>query len=279
MNVEQTGRITSFADAELFYRVIEPETDPIGTVLVVHGYGEHSGRHMRFMQRLASSGWRVMAFDLRGHGQSEGLRGFILRAGHCVRDIDTFVKKIRHDDPDTPLVLFGHSFGGALVMRYAGTYDSNIQGVVTSAMYLKNAEIVPPLQLAAARIIDFLLPAVPIRSLEAKYISRNQEVVSEYENDPLVYNGNIRVRTGLEILANYKIIRSVAANITVPAFLFHGTADKLSDPSTTPEVFALLGSEKKQLRMYDDLYHEALHEPEYEKVTADILSWLTETYS
>jgi alpha-beta hydrolase superfamily lysophospholipase len=38
-------------------------------VVVVHGVGEHSGRYADFAAPLVAAGFRVAAFDLRGHGE------------------------------------------------------------------------------------------------------------------------------------------------------------------------------------------------------------------
>jgi len=39
-----------------------------GTVLVVHGLGEHGGRYAHVAARLAGQGWAVAGYDQRGHG-------------------------------------------------------------------------------------------------------------------------------------------------------------------------------------------------------------------
>ena len=46
-----------------------------GSVLVVHGLGEHGGRYAHVAARLAGQGWAVAGYDQRGHGLSTGPRG------------------------------------------------------------------------------------------------------------------------------------------------------------------------------------------------------------
>src|SRR5918992_3514740 len=48
-----------------------------GSVLLVHGLGEHCGRYDHVAARLAAIGLTVHGHDLRGHGRSEGARGSI----------------------------------------------------------------------------------------------------------------------------------------------------------------------------------------------------------
>ena len=48
-----------------------------GTVLIVHGLGEHIGRYGAVAAQLNAAGWHVVGYDHRGHGRSEGPRGAI----------------------------------------------------------------------------------------------------------------------------------------------------------------------------------------------------------
>ena len=43
-----------------------------GSIVLVHGLGEHIGRHAHVAEFLNTEGWRVFAYDQRGHGTSEG---------------------------------------------------------------------------------------------------------------------------------------------------------------------------------------------------------------
>jgi alpha-beta hydrolase superfamily lysophospholipase len=54
-----------------------------GTVLVVHGLGEHIGRYAQVAAELNARGWRVVGYDQRGHGASEGGRGHQAVAMTC----------------------------------------------------------------------------------------------------------------------------------------------------------------------------------------------------
>jgi acylglycerol lipase len=278
MHLETDGHLTSFAGTSLAYREIAPSGTANASILITHGYAEHGGRYLPFMRRLADAGYRATAFDHRGHGRSEGLAGFILRSSHLVRDIDVFARKLKRDAPAVPVVLFGHSIGGALAIRYAAEPGAAIDGVVTAGMYLKNAEPVSPLLVAAARLLDFFAPALPIRPHDVDHLCRDREVVEAYLADPLVYNGNVRVRTALEIISNHRPVVSAAPKITVPALLLHGTGDRIALADTTNEVFGLLASEKKRVRMYEGLYHELLNEPEGDIVASDIITWLDEEF-
>ena len=64
-----------------------PCADARGSVLIVHGLGEHAGRYEALAARLNGSGWRVGAYDQRGHGRSGGARGALPDADALLRDL------------------------------------------------------------------------------------------------------------------------------------------------------------------------------------------------
>ena len=69
------------------------------TLVLVHGQGEHCGRYLHFPYFLTtekSSGVTdVCAFDLRGHGRSEGLRGHVERFDDYVDDLGEYLEFLR----------------------------------------------------------------------------------------------------------------------------------------------------------------------------------------
>ena len=56
-----------------------------GTVLLVHGLGEHAGRYHAVAHHLNAWGFAVRAYDQYGHGQSDGPRGGL---NHDMRLLD-----------------------------------------------------------------------------------------------------------------------------------------------------------------------------------------------
>ena len=68
-----------------------PSKNIKGVVNLVHGIGEHSGRYAHIGKALNESGYHLAAFDLRGHGLSDGKRGFSPSLNHLMDDIDLFL--------------------------------------------------------------------------------------------------------------------------------------------------------------------------------------------
>jgi alpha-beta hydrolase superfamily lysophospholipase len=64
-----------------------PSGTPKGVVLVTHGYAEHCGRYRELANVIVREGWAALSYDVRGHGQSPGVRGFIERFDAYLTDL------------------------------------------------------------------------------------------------------------------------------------------------------------------------------------------------
>jgi alpha-beta hydrolase superfamily lysophospholipase len=108
----------------------------------------------------------------------------------------------------------------------------------------------------------------------ASLISRDPDVVKAYEDDPLVFKGempSILADQALEAIG--KAIDAIG-KVTVPVLLLHGVADQITWIEGANMVYAQLVGADKTLEAYDGLYHEVLNEPEKDKVIADLVAWL-----
>ncbi|MDP4923818.1 MAG: lysophospholipase, partial [Limnohabitans sp.] len=94
-----------------------PVSQPLGTVVLVHGLGEHAGRYGEVAAHLHQWGFAVRAYDQQGHGQSEGARGDLLRPGSLQADLCRVIDATRQRPvlKDLPLIVLGHSMGGLVV--------------------------------------------------------------------------------------------------------------------------------------------------------------------
>jgi alpha-beta hydrolase superfamily lysophospholipase len=62
--------------------------------------------------------------------------------------------------------------------------------------------------------------------------------------------------------------------LTLPILIMHGSADRLSDPSSSKTIFEHVGSKDKTLKYYAGFYHEIFNEPQREQVFSDMEAWL-----
>src|SRR6187399_430312 len=88
-----TGNFKGYDGAEMYFRGwINGSTK--GNIIVTHGMGEHSGSYERLADGLKDSGYDLLVWDLRGHGNSFGKRGVIRKFSEFSDDLAAFVKHV-----------------------------------------------------------------------------------------------------------------------------------------------------------------------------------------
>jgi len=250
------------------------EGEPAARIVFVHGFTEHSGRYEQMAEALCRRGYAVDAIDLRGHGGSQGCRAWVRSFDVYVDDVERFLARVRQANPGKPTFLLGHSMGGTIVTLLAIDRRAAVDGLILSAPLLKMPNHLFRALRYLALFASRLVPRLRITSLGARYVSRDPQVVAAFEADPLVFHGRFPVRTGAEILRALRRVRRRMEAVELPLLLLHGTGDMVTDPEGSRQLRARARSEDKTLRLYEGLYHDLFHEPEGEKVLADVLEWV-----
>lgn len=113
--------------------------NPKGTVILLHGYLNHCGQFKHIATHLLENGFTVAAYDMVGHGLSQGKRGEIENFSDYQRAIDDFKSAI---EPLTagPYHLIGFSTGGAIAVEYMLTgKDSGFEKMLLCAPLIRSA--------------------------------------------------------------------------------------------------------------------------------------------
>lgn len=268
------GDFRGCKNLSLYYQSWLPSDEIKAVVLVVHGLAEHSGRYLNMVNRLVPKGYVVYGFDQRGHGHSQGLRGYVEQFSYYVNDLGAFLDIVRNRHRDAKIFIVGHSLGGTIATAFAVHHQSEIDGLILSGAVFHLGDNVSSGLTMLARVISLLSPTTGISAIDASATSRDKSVVNAYSNDPLVYRGKIRARLGTELMKTIKLLPHQMANINLPILIMHGTDDRLSDPSGSEMLYSKVGSRDKTLKLYSGLYHELFNEPEGEQVLADMEAWL-----
>jgi acylglycerol lipase len=271
-NIE--GTFKGINDSDIYYQVWQPEGEPRAVLLLAHGYAEHSGRYVHVVDYFVSQGYAVYTLDYRGHGKSDGQRGYFERFSFLLDDLYTFFDLVREREPGRRMFLVGHSMGGLLAAAYSIQYPDWLDGLVLSAPWLRPAEDVSPLMQSLSGIISVLLPGMGLMQLAAAAVSRDPEVVARYDSDPLNYRGQVPARVAAEMLNTARQVMREARVIACPVLIMCGTEDRLAAPTGSRELYEAISSSDKTLKPWDGLYHEIFNEPEKEQVLAFMRDWL-----
>ncbi|MCI4327144.1 MAG: lysophospholipase [Thermoplasmata archaeon] len=251
-----------------------PSGEPTAVALLVHGLKDHSGRYAGLAAALTDSGVAVIAFDLRGHGRSGGDRAWVRNFREYGSDLDVELQTVRSRYPDPPLVLFGHSLGGAIAARYALDHPERVSSLVLSAPALRP----PPGTNAAAsgvvRLLGVIAPHTRVFKPDLNGFSRDRSVVEAILRDPLVDSRPVPARTAAELLRTMASIRTDAPKLAVRLLALHGTADRITDLRGTSEFVDRVSSSDRRLVRVPGAYHDLFHEPESSDLRRELVEFV-----
>ncbi|MBO6575512.1 MAG: lysophospholipase [Rhodothermales bacterium] len=265
---------SSSGENPLHFRLIEPTIALQGAVVVSHGYAEHSGRYGHVARAMADSGFGVLLYDHRGFGRSPGRPAFIARISRLVEDLGHMLTAARSAWTDVPVVLFGHSMGGLIATLYALRNPGAVDGLILSSPLLKSSEAA--ILQRFATVIGEVAPRLPTIKMDRSAISRETDVVEQANADPLNYHGRIPARTGAEFIRGMREVEREGHRLDMPLLVFHGTADRLTDPDGSAELYARASTDHKQLSLFEGAYHETFNDLDRDRVIEGVVTWMTD---
>jgi alpha-beta hydrolase superfamily lysophospholipase len=259
---------------EIFAQGWKPESvSAKAIVCLVHGIGEHTSRYLNVAKAFTAEGFVLFGADLRGHGRSQGPRGHFPSIEIVLEDIDLLLEHARKLYPGLPLILYGHSLGGILVLYYALKQKPDIKGVISTSPGLHNAVEKQLIKVLAAKILGSIISSVSVRSeLDVNALAHDPGVIKQYINDPLTHD-KISLGLGKIVLNMSKWTLEHAKEFPLPLLLMHGKADSIAYPSSSIEFAAPLGDRCK-LVLWEDAYHELHNEPIKEEVFKTMTTWI-----
>ena len=242
---------------------------PIGVCCLVHGFGEHSGRYDdSVIPWLISRGWAVLCFDLVGHGRSAGKRGHCRGYSQLMEQLTAAYSMARKDHPNLPLMLYGHSMGGNLVLNFVIRGLGKPDLLIASSPYLRLAFSPPAWKWWAGKLLWKIWPSITMPSgLDPKAISSQPEEVKAYLADPLVHD-LVSPNYSFPVIEAGEWALENASRYNLPTFLAHGTSDRIIDPAGSETFYQ--ESTRAELLLLEGGFHELHHD----KVRSDYFSAL-----
>lgn len=244
-----------------FYRV----SGARHTVIILHGYGEYSGRYEKFPGKMGRLSAQIAVMDFRGMGRSEGTRGDIGSFDDYLGDVTAFVEHLRKEHSIPPkFILFGHSLGGLVAACWAMKNPGPVKLLILSA---------PFLGLRFSRIVPFLNRLVLLFSPRCVYknpvqsgsLSHDLDELVTYRKDPRILRcisahlvGEIARRT--EALRKQPIL-----SVPFPVHMLVPGEERIVDPKASCLFFDRLVAPRKERTFFDGFFHEIFNEQDQQK--------------
>ena len=270
------GTFWGYQDVELYYQIWRV-SDSRATIVLTHGIAEHSDCYERFADVVTKQGYSVFAWDLRGHGHSEGKRGYVSRFQDFSDDLEAAIRFVKTEfwDKKSPIFLFGHSMGGLILLKTVLNHSpAGIAGLILSSPALGLTLPVPKFKEAAAQILAEWAPKLTLYN-EIKFddLVRDYNLVQQYRVDPLRHN-RISSRLFVGLMDAMAEVKREAEKIQLPTLMQLAGREKVVSTSESETFFENLGTKKKELYVYADSFHEIYNDLDRDDVFRDLFQFL-----
>jgi pimeloyl-ACP methyl ester carboxylesterase len=216
-------------------------------MVLLHGGRDHA-RNWDWIAQELRGDYHIIAPDLRGHGDSEWARGGQYALIDYVLDITQLLDQLQL----FPIVIMGHSLGGAVACQYSGIYPERVkrlialEGLGPPCEQLRRGPAHERMQKWIRQMQAFagrhprrypnLEDAVQRMQEANKHLSAEQArhltIHGLYRNEDGTYSWKFDnyVRSNSPYEFNMEEARSIWERITCPTLLLRGTESWMGDP-------------------------------------------------
>ena len=256
----------------LLYRKVSNPSEPAkASLCILHGFGEHSGKYLRSAAVFALRGYEVHLIDQRNAGLSGGPKGH----GNLIEFAKDANKLMQMARPDLPCYLWGHSQGGLLATYFIqlNPYIRLAGLIISNPLY----SLARPIPAIMKQVLPVLIQYFPIMLLNGLVVTGNITRTDSYLYR--IFEDKVSFPfIGMEHAASMFQMQDVVVRegkaLLCPFLLFHSKKDMITSCEVSTKFFQSVASPDKELRISEEGYHEPHHEPDKDKFTADILSWM-----
>ena len=278
------GHFEGEGGAELFYQTWSPPgASTRGTLVITHGISEHSEAYAKTAERWVDFGWSVCGWDLRGHGRSEGKRGYVGAFRDFSADLGRLLTQLESVGRlKAGFALIGHSLGGLITLRHL--LDETIEAPKPGALVLSSPALgvalaVPKVKDMAARLLHRVLPSLTLYN-EIRYqdLTRDPEFLKGYETDALRHD-KISPGVYLGMLEAMEFVKARAGELRLPTLIQAAGQERIVSLEGIKALHESLQTPVKKLIVYDESYHEIYNDLDREKAFKDLNEFLSANLS
>lgn len=247
-------------------------THPKAQLVITHGLGEHSDCYDDFARELADYDLKISAWDLRGHGRSQGARGAISDIYQLTQDFETFVNFVlKINRADHPVLLMGHSMGGLVLLKsLLGLRELQTYPLILSSPFLGVALPVPEWKRQASGLISQVAPRFTLDAgLPPELLTRDPNKLRRYQRDSLRHQ---KISAGLfeSALSSIESVFFHANAYAAPTLLIGSESDPVVDSGEIRQLARHLPNSANELVLLPGRLHEVFNDLESEDAFAPL---------
>ena len=241
---------------------------PKATILILHGLAEHYRRYDYITSKFVANNFNIYRYDHRGHGDSDGKRGYVDDVHTFAKDLKIVIDLIKEENPSLPLFILGQGMGGHIMSILGGQYDNLVNGMIFCTPLVCDYGNYTNCN---SNEYDSDFDFVSVGSIHN--LSHDYDFIQSYDEDELVLK---QVTVGL-----YHALKKSCSHILeylykfkYPCLIFHGSMDAITDCEDSRFLFNNIISKDKEIRILNGLYHKLLDELIKDDIVTEISKWI-----
>lgn len=267
--------VKSFDSTNLYY-VKDVPPDSKAVIVIIHGFSEHLGKYESIKDKFNECGYTVYRYDVRGHGMSEGKKGYIQDFNHFIIDNDVIINLISKENTLLPIFILGHSMGGFIAASYGVIFGSKINGQILSSAAVMQPSFTKGIKGCFMKTLNFFYSDFRITTNLLNFFLSKKDKINTFDMDELTLRES-RLKLHVEFLINgTNWLNNNLHNYKLPCLLIHGEKDKLIRKETAEKFHNRISSTDRQLKIYNDSTHEILHGNHQDRVFNDMNMWINQ---
>lgn len=283
--------------------------NPNGIVIqIAHGMVEHRGRYVWLCNKLSNAGYKVYINDHRGHGDSIGgeiVFGEMGKDGFemAVKDMLALNEIIKEENPNTKMILLGHSMGSLLSRRFLQLYEERLDALILSgtpspnrfagfgsklSFFFDSISFNDFFQKIGRNLVNkFSLGSFNVHFRHLKPYSKSHWICSDYEVVK-AYDADEKTQFVFSLNSFGNLLKGLKQvfspypnpikNKNLPILFLSGKDDACGNFSKgvndAYEHLCTQGYQNVSLKLYEDCRHEVFNEKQKEQYLQDMLEWL-----
>jgi alpha-beta hydrolase superfamily lysophospholipase len=247
---------------------------PKAVLLLVHGLGAHSQRWNFLADFFLQHNISSYAIELRGFGETKGLKGDVENFNIYYNDIRSLCGIIRRENPNKKIFLIGESMGALISFLAAVEEPDLFSGIVLLSPVFKSRLRMPSLSYFKIFFSLFYEPKkqfhIPFDSKMCTRDAAYQKIMDSDSREHRLTTARLLLNIVLsQIRAQY-----LKNRIRAPILFLLSGKDELADTRASQSFFQSLKTEDKGVFLYPEMRHALSIELGREKVFGDILEWI-----
>jgi len=247
-----------------------------GIIIVSYGFGEHYSMYTGLADVLVQAGYACVLYDLRGHGPApDGRQNWfgVIDSYQCfLDDLDSVTEAAILAAPGKPVVLYGHSMGGNIVvnslLRSSSKYACAVIEAPWLGLYVKHSKLLIGFAKFAGSISSGI---TVVNKLVVSDLTSDPTRAELYVSDPLYHNRiSFRMYTGIRTGCDYALEN--AQRLNIPVYMAYAANDRIVSNEASL-VFAKNAGDKVTVKEYESCHaiHNDVKREDYFRDMIDFL--------